>query len=244
MRTKTFQLMLTALLALVLTGSASAQDAVNFVVDGDLREWGVGRFDGRHDVVPDTNSTVDIRGFEFCGSCPFHLNGISEAPDTLFAFFLRFLAPPFQDAEETTVELFFDVSVGATYGAPQPSWTDFRPDYVFGVTGKDGALTKEFYWRHTGSEWVKKEGADIAELEVALSGKYLEGAVDWKLLDVPDTDLPIKEIEMFNQKKAVQVSKGAFRDYVPDSGQPPLDGSIFSFNTNVEPASWGRIKAR
>ncbi len=229
MPTKKLQLMLTALLALILMGSALAQDAVNFVVDGDPEDWGggPGRYDGRHDVIPVTNSTVDLRGFEFCGSCPFHLNGINEAPDTLFAFLFDFLAPPFNGSEETTVELFFDTSVAATYGAPQPPWSEFRPDYVFGVTGKNGALTKEFYWRHTGSEWVKKEGADIAELEVALSGEYLEGAVDWKLLDVPDTDLPIKEIERFNQKKAVQVSKGAFRDYVPDSGQPPLDGSIF-----------------
>ena len=60
----------------------------------------------------------------------------------------------------------------------QGPWSDFRPDYVVGVTGSNDALTKEFYWRYTGSAWDKKEGADIPELDVAFSSRYLEGAVD------------------------------------------------------------------
>ena len=43
----------------------------------------------------------------------------------------------------------------------------------------------------TGSNGVLREGrADTPELEVAFSTRYLEGALDWKLLDVPETDRP------------------------------------------------------
>ena len=116
-------------------------------------------------MVPDTNSTVDIDSYGVGGV------GGSEA------FIFRFLAPPFQGEEETTVTLFYDVSNDSTFGALAPPWPQrFRPDFAFGVTGSNGALTKEFYWRYTGSAWNKKKGADIPELEVALSGEYLEGA--------------------------------------------------------------------
>ena len=156
---------------------ALAQDSVNFTVDGDPMDWrGVARYDERHDVVPDTNSAVDLRGYEIGGGRIFWPDGVEEEPDTLCAFLFQFRAPLFQGTEETTVELFFDLSVSDTYGVEQGPWSDFRPDYVVGVTGSNGALTKEFYWRYTGSAWDKKEGADIPELDVAFSGPIPGGS--------------------------------------------------------------------
>ena len=111
---------------------ATAQNRSTFRVDGDPMDWGTGgpsRFDRPFDVVPDTNSTVDLNGYEFGGGRIF-------GADTLFTFLFDFLAPPFQGAEETTVEIFFDLSVSDTYGVEQGPWSDFRPDYVVGVTGK------------------------------------------------------------------------------------------------------------
>ena len=67
------------------------------------------------------------------------------------------------------MEIFFDMSHSDTYGEAQGPWRDFRPDYVVGVTGSNGALTKEFYWRWTGSAWDKKEGADIPEVDIAFA---------------------------------------------------------------------------
>ena len=72
-----------------------------------------------------------------------------------------------------------------------------------------GALTKEFYWRWTGSAWDKKEGADIPEVDIAFGTRYLEGALDGKRLDVPDTDRSHYDLKGdYNSDKAVRVSKG------------------------------------
>ena len=233
MRTRTVQPMLTALTALLLAGPATAQGG-NFTVDGDPMDWGgVCCYDERHDVVPDTNSTVDLRGYEIGGGRIF-------GADTLFTFLFQFRAPPFQGTEETTVEIFVDLSVSDTYGVEQGPWSDFRPDYVIGVTGSNGALTKEFYWRYTGSAWDKKEGADIPELDVAFATRYLEGALDWKRLDIPDTDRPYYEVKSRNSYRAVRVSKGVFRDYVPDSDQPLRKVRILP--SAVESDTWGGIK--
>ncbi len=233
MRTKTLQLMLTALTALLLAGPGSAQNSGNFTVDGDPMEWSGLRFDERNDVVPDTSSTVDLDGYSFGAA------GVYAGGDTLFTFLFQFRAPPFQGAEETTVEIFFDLSESDSYGVAQGPWSDFRPDYVIGVTGSNGALTKEFYWRYSGSGWDKKEGADIPEVEVAFATRYLEGALDWKRLDIPDTDRHHSEVDSYNQLKAVRVSKGAFRDYLPN-GDHPLREQILP--TAVESDTWGRIK--
>ena len=202
MRTKTLQLMLTALLGLTLAGPASAQNRGmrgSFVIDGNPEEWGGGiNLDPPFDVVPDTNDAVDVINYSFYPGGIFRWGPISGGTDTLFTFLIKFLAAPFQDAEETTVELFFDVSQDTTYGAPQPPWSNFRPDYVVGVSGSNGALTKEFYWRHSGSGWEKKKGADISELKVAL-GVYrhgwLEGAIPQRFLNIPDTSLPLQQLE-------------------------------------------------
>ena len=233
MRTKTLQPMLTALTALLLAGPATAQGG-NFTVDGDPMDWGgMCCFDERNDVVPDTNSAVDLRGYEIGGGRIF-------GGDTLFTFLFQFRAPLFQGTEETTVEIFVDLSESDTYGVEQGPWSDFRPDYVIGVTGSNGALTKEFYWRYTGSAWDKKEGADIPELDVAFATRYLEGALDWKRLDIPDTDRPYYEVKSRNSYRAVRVSKGVFRDYVPDSDQPLRKVRILP--TAVESDTWGGIK--
>lgn len=178
-----------SLMALAAVNTAQAQDIVHFKVDGDPMDWGsLANRDERSDVVPDTNSTVDLRGYEFGGGRIFRMNGVEAPPDTLFTFLFQFVGPLFQGPEETTVEIFVDLSVSDSYGVKQGPWRDFRPDYVVGVTGSNGALTKEFYWRWTGSAWDKSEGADISELEVAFAGRYLEGALDWKRLDIPDTE--------------------------------------------------------
>ncbi len=71
------------------------------------------------------------------------------------------------------------------------------------------------YCRWTGSAWDKKEGADIPEVDIAFETCYPEGAMYWKLLDISDTD----------RLKAVRVSKGEFRDYVP-RGDYALGGQI------------------
>ena len=235
MRTKTLQLMLTALTALLLAGPGSAQNSGNFTVDGDPMEWSGLRFDEYADVVPDTSSTVDLLGYSF-GDASVYTGG-----DTLITFLFQFVAPPFQGAEETTVEIFFDMSESDSYGVAQGPWSDFRPDYVIGVTGSNGALTKEFYWRYTGTGWDKKEGADIPDVDIAFATRYLEGAWDWKLLDIPDTDRHHLEVESYNQRKAVRVSKGVFRDYVPNDDYA-LRGQILP--SAVEPDTWGGIKSR
>ena len=237
MRTKTLQLMLTGLLGLPLVIPALAQDTGNFTVDGDPVDWSLLRYDERNDVVPDTNSAVDLRGYRFGAA------GVFTGGDTLITFLFQFVAPPFQGAEETTVEIFYDMSQSDTYGEAQGPWTGFRPDYVIGVTGSNGALTKEFYWRYTGSGWNKKEGADIPEVDIAFATRYLEGALDWKLLDVPDTDRPHYELKgNYNSYRAVRVSKGAFRDYAPDADQPLREVRILP--TAVESDTWGRVKNR
>ena len=59
----------------------------------------------------------------------------------------------------------------------------------------------------------------------------LEGAMYWKLLDIPDTD----------RLEAVRVSKGVFRDYVP-RGDYALGGQILP--SAVESDTWGGIKSQ
>ena len=218
--------------------AAGAQNRGSFVVDGDPGEWGGPTgYDEYADVVPDTNSTVDLLGYTFGGAG----RVFNAGADTLFTFLFQFTAPPFQGEEETTVEIFFDMSESDSYGAAQEPWRDFRPDYVIGVTGSNGALTKEFYWRYTGTGWDKKEGADIPEVDIAFATRYLEGAWDWKLLDIPDTDRHHLQVDSYNQLKAVRVSKGVYRDYLPNDDYA-LGGQILP--SAVEPDTWGGIKSR
>ncbi|MCY3737649.1 MAG: hypothetical protein OXG13_14675 [Gemmatimonadaceae bacterium] len=214
---------------------ARAQDPGRFVVDGDPQEWfGLNSFDTAFDVVPDTNSTVDLDSYGIGG---FGGSG---------AFIFRFLAPPFQGSDTTTVQLFYDVSNDSAFGALVPPWPDwFRADYAFGVSGSNGALTQEFYWSWTGSAWEKKEGADIPELEVALSGEYLEGAFPVSNVGWPPSPPMVDAETGWEYARlwwAVQVSKGEYRDYLPDLSRGPYgDDRIW---TDVDLQSWGEIKTR
>ena len=237
MRVRNVLFSIIALAAVSVPDLATAQNRVTFVVDGDWRDWGgMCCYDEYADVTPDTNSTVDLLSYEFGGA-----GRVFNVSDTLFTFLFQFTAPPFQGAEETTVEIFFDMSQSDSYGVEQGPWRDFRPDYVIGVTGSNGALTKEFYWRYTGTGWEKKEGADLPEVDIAFGTRYLEGAWDWKLLDIPDTDRHHLQVESYNQLKAVRVSKGVYRDYVPNDDYA-LGGQILP--SAVEPDTWGGIKSR
>ena len=221
-------------LAAVESDEAVAQDRVGFVVDGSWKDWGgFNEMDPWYDVVPDTNTTVDITRIGYGW-------GEYGPPDgeqrELFAFILRFVDPPFQASKPTTMELFFDVSMDRTFGESTPPWPKLRADYCIGVTGQDGGLTTEFHRRYTGSQWDITSGTDITELEIALSGQWLEGAIPWSALGDPaapadpDSYLPLRF--------AVRVSQDTFHDYMPD-------GRVFEHGlTVVVPQSWGRIKSR
>lgn len=227
--------------AVVLSPSAdvAAQDFFTFTVDGDPEDWGGDPryFDTAFDVTPDTNSTVDIRRYGF----GYGMYGPREenAPPLreLWAFMFKFLASPFQGSEPTTVDLFFDVSAVSddpTFGEPTPPWEDFRPEYHVTVTGQDGRLTMESYRRYIGGQWgTPTEGTDISEVEVALSGLYLEGAILWSALGSPNPD----PMERWTFSWAAQVSKGTYRDYVPRNGHPMTRDF-----TTVEPMPWGKVK--
>ena len=91
----------------------SAQDRRNFTVDGDWQDWKhLGMLDEYYDVIPDTNSTVDIGAYEYSEG----MFGPSGDKRKLFTFIFKFLALPFQGSEPTTVDLFFDVSADTTFG--------------------------------------------------------------------------------------------------------------------------------
>ena len=217
---------------------ATAQDTSAFVVDGSPAEWG-GLSGGNEwqDVVPDTNSTVDILAYGY-GYGEYWRDGSPEEKDELFAFIFEFLAPPFQGSEEMTVELFFDVSLDPTFGKLTGPWPDFRPDYCIGLTGQGGRLTTEFHRRYVGGQWETTSGADITEVEVALSGRYLEGAIPWSALGNPEAPTDPNKYLPFNY--AFQATKGTYRDYVPNTETGVFMDSI----TLVAPQSWGRIKQR
>ena len=77
------------------TGVAHGQDASSFAVDGDWRDWGhVGTSDKGGDVIPDTNSTVDIIGYSYQGVDP--RDGEYSPKSGHFVFIFEFMAPPFQ----------------------------------------------------------------------------------------------------------------------------------------------------
>ena len=218
-------------------GQAVAQSRAGFVVDGDRSDWGgVNEYDPRYDVVPDTSLAVDIRVIGY-GWGEYGPNDGQEKRE-LFAFILRFLAPPFQGSEPTTMELFFDLSKDRTFGELTPPWPDFRADYCIGVTGQDGGLTTEFHRRYVDSRWESTTGSDISELEIALSGRWLEGAIPWSALgdpaapEDPESYLPFRF--------ALKVSQGIFQDYMPNADRGVFEHGL----TIIDPHSWGRIKQR
>ena len=224
-------------LAAVAGDEAVAQNRAGFVVDGDHSDWGGGtEYDLRGDVVPDTSRAVDIRLIGY-GWGEYGPNDGREKRE-LFAFILRFMAPPFQGSEPTTMELFFDLSKDRTFGELTPPWPEFRADYCVGVTGQDGRLTTEFHRRYVDGQWETTTGSDIAQLESALSGRWLEGAVPWAALGNPKAPEPEDSDSYLPFRFAVRVSKGIFHDYMPD-------GRVFEHGlTVVVPHSWGEIKQR
>ena len=243
MRVRNLLLSIIALAAVHGAEVATAQNLVTFTVDGDWRdwsEWGPTGPDDYHDVTPDTNSTVDIVAYEY-GYGKYGPIGDNAPPQReLFAFIFEFLAPPFQGSDPTTVDLFFDVSPDTTFGDRTSPWEPkgFRPDYRFTVTGQGGRLTRESYRRYTGGQWnAPTEGADITELEVALSGKFLEGAIPWTAVGSPAPDAGPDKPEVRTYAWAAEVSKGTYREYVPD-----VPYFFSHYLTAVESLPWGMVK--
>ena len=200
----------------------------------------MGGLDDPYDVIPDTNSTVDIVGYSYAGADP-----LDPPKPGYFAFIFEFIAPPFQGSDPTTVDLYFDVSPDTTFGDPTPPWRRFRPDYRLTVTGQDGRLTTESHRRYTGGQWqTPTEGADITELEVALSDYWLEGIIPWSALGGdPPRPQDGKRPKVRSYSWAVQVSQGPYRDYWPDdtSSPEPWD-PLMEYLTAVDPQSWGKVK--
>ena len=237
MRVRNVLLSIIALAAVDGADVAVAQDRVGFVVDGNPKDWGGRGLEHWHDVVPDTNSTVDVDTFTY-GYGEYWSGGFDAPSENLFAFLISFLAPPFQGSEETTVELFFDVSRDRTFGELTPPWSDFRPDYVIGVTGSNGALTTEFHRRYVGGQWETTSGADISEVKVALSSDWLEGAITWPALGNPKVSADPDKGQPLHF--AVRTTQGIYHDYVPNADEGVFDHWL----TIVIPQSWGRIKQR
>ena len=221
-----------------------AQDRSGFVVDGDRGDWGgggPGEGDEPFDVAPDTNSTIDIIAYAH-GVGSFTQDGEDAQ---LFAFIFRFLEAPFQGPTLTSVELFFDVSADTTLGEEQPPWIGFLPEFAIEIAGRDGGLTREVHRRLADGEWTATEGEDIPEVEVALSGEWLEGAVTWPALGSPGTSTEDEERGYWYLRWAARTSQDGSHDYVPDgTSYPdvpwgPHGGRI---TTMVRSAGWGRIK--
>ena len=204
-------------------------------MDGDPGDWsGPSRFDEYADVVPDTNSTVDLVGYEFGGA-----GRIFNVSDTLFTFLFQFVAPPFQGPEETTVEIFFDMSESDTYGEAQGPWRDFRPDYVIGATGSKGPSPRSSTGAGRAARGTRRKGPTFPRwTSPSRPDTWKEPGTG---SGIPDTDRHHLEVESYNQLKAVRVSKGEFRDYVPNDDYA-LGGQILP--SAVESDTWGGIKSR
>ncbi len=200
------------------TEAAYAQDASSFAVDGDWRDWGrsgPGEGDEFYDVAPDSNSSIDIITYAY-GLGSFRREGAEGMEDReLFTFIFRFLQAPFQDSTRTSVELFFDVSADSTHGEATPPWVDFLADYRIEIVGRDGGITKEIYRRLAGDGWVVSAGENLAEVEVALAGQWLEGAVPWAALGNPGDSPEEEERGYYYFKWTARTTRGGSHDYLP-----------------------------
>ena len=198
--------------------AARAQDASSFAVDGDWRDWGrsgPGEGDEFFDVQPDSNSSIDIITYGY-GLGPFRRDGSSGAEDRqLFVFIFRFLQAPFQDSTRTSVELFFDVSSDSTLGEATPPWAGFLPDYRIEIVGRNGGLTREIHRRLVGGRWVVSEGEDLEEVEAALSGQWLEGAVPWAALGNPGDTPEDEERGYYHFRWTAKTTREGSHDYLP-----------------------------
>ena len=228
------------------TDAAHAQDRAGFVVDGDWGDWGrggPGEGDEFYDVVPDTNSSVDIITYGY-GLGSFS-GGEANGTGKLFAFIFRFLEAPFQDSTQTSVELFFDVSADSTVGAETPPWVGFLPDFRIEIIGKDGGLTGEIHRRLDGDRWIATEGEDLSEVEAALSGEWLEGAIPLAALGSPGDRPEDEERGCFTFKWTAKTTHDGSHDYVPDGDtyfEVPWGPVDLHFSTAVESQGWGWIK--
>ena len=233
------------LLAVVAWSGASAQDVLLFTVDGDPEDWmgGGGYGEEIYDVVPDTNSTVDL-AFHDYGWGRYGSDRADTPPRRVaFAFLFRFWSPTFQGSDPTTIEVIFDTSPDTSFGESTPPWKNFLADYRIGVTGSDGQITNRFYERYVAGQWDTVEGADIDHLEVAMSAdrQWIEGEIPWESIGSPG---PIGSDDSFTFRWAVMVSKGDYRDYAPDNSNywdKPWHPYYHEI-TVVEPMSWGRVK--
>ena len=229
------------------TDAVHAQDRSGFVVDGDWRDWGgggPGDGDEFYDVVPDTNSSIDIITYGY-GVGSFRRDE-AEGTEKLFAFIFRFLEAPFKDSNPTSVELFFDVSADSTVGAETPPWVGFLPDFRIEIIGKDGGLTGEIHRRLDGDRWIATEGEDLAEVEAALSGQWLEGAVPLAALGNPGDRLEDEERGYFTFKWTAKTNANGSHDYVPDGDtyfEVPWGPVGLRISTAVEFQGWGRLKS-
>ena len=223
-------------------GHDEARGQDRFVVDGDRRDWGSGKYpDTFFDVVPDSNNSIDIISY---AAFEDH-SGKIKREGREFYFLIEFLEPPYQGTEATSVELFFDVSADTTIGEATPPWVNFLPDYRIEIIGRNGSISKEIHHRLAGNRWISTEGEDLPEVEAAQAGQWLEGAIPWAALGNPGDSEGEKERGYFQFKWAVRSTQGGSHDYVPDgdnlqSPWSPMGGKIF---TVVEPRSWGRIKS-
>lgn len=233
--------------------AALAQDTfeplVEFVVDGDWRDWrrgrGPSRSDGHQDVAPDSNSSIDITQFDYITLSPHYGH---KGRHGKFSFIFQFLAPPFQDSTQTSVELFFDVSADSTFGEATPPWINFLPDYRLEIVGQNGHLTKEVYSRWVEDQWVVTEGEGLSEVEVVLSGQWLEGFISWAALGNPGDSEEEEKRGYYTFKWAVKTTQDGYHDYLPDGDRyfydpwgpaGPPEGRVY---TAVGPQSWGSIK--
>ena len=229
------------------TDTAHAQDTSEFVVDGDWGDWGGGgpaEGDEFYDVVPDTNSSIDIITYGY-GLGSFRRDD-ANGTEKLFAFIFRFLEDPFQDSAQTSVELFFDVSADSTLGEATPPWVGFLPDHRIEIVGRNGGLTKEVYRRLVGDQWVVTEADDLDEVEVALSGQWLEGAIPWSALGNPGDTLEDEERGYSHFKWTAKTTKNGSHDFVPDGDtyyEVPWGPVEVRISTVVEPRLWGSIKS-
>ena len=231
------------LLVAVAWSGASAQSRGGLVVDGDIEDWGpyaASFLDRLHDVVPDTNSSIDLAGYDY-GWGEFGSDDSDTPPRReAFAFLLWFFAPTFQGSDPTTVEVIFDASSDTTFGEAVPPWRNFLADYRVGATGSNGRITNRFHRRYVAGQWNTVEGGDIPQLKIELSddGHWVEGEISWESIGSPG---PV-DGEGFPLRWTFLVSQGNYREYVPDDGWYEPWNPIVHHLTVVEPMSWGRIK--
>ncbi|MCY3776118.1 MAG: hypothetical protein OXH11_09050, partial [Candidatus Aminicenantes bacterium] len=99
--------------------------------------------------------------------------------------------------------------------------------------------------RLSGDQWIVTEGEDLAEVEAALSGEWLEGAVPLAALGSPGDRPEDEERGYFTFKWTAKTSNDGSHDYVPDGDtyfEVPWGPVDLRISTAVESQGWGWIK--